>query len=143
MSVRKAATSYNVRRTTLQRYLAVSEEERPVNSYQNCQTANMVFSQQMEAVLAQHIRDLDDRYHGIGPSKARELAWEFAKKNNVGHIPPSWESNQAAGRETARSFTNHESVITYKPKPTAVCNIIYSLYQYNVSVRPNNISKQI
>lgn len=97
LSVRKAAVNYGVPRTSLQRYLSTPEDSRCGSSYQNCKTANQVFTQQMEMILAQHIRDMDHRYHGIGPSKARELAWEFANQNQITRIPPSWEANKSAG----------------------------------------------
>lgn len=98
MSVRKAAHSYDVSRTSLQRYLSTPNDDRHSSSYQNCKTANLVFTEQMETMLAQHIRDLDHRYHGIGPAKARELAWEFGKRNQSSRMPRSWEVNQKAGK---------------------------------------------
>lgn len=50
----------------------------------------------MDTMLAQYIRDLDHRYHGIGPSKVSELTWEFDKMNQITGMPYSWETNQKA-----------------------------------------------
>ena len=53
-----------------------------------------------EQELAQHIRDLDDRFHGLNPVKCRELAYEYAQRNkDCGiNIPPSWVENKLAGK---------------------------------------------
>lgn len=86
MSVRKAASSYEVPRTTLHRYVSRPEADCQ-SSYHNCKKAYMVFTEEMEDLMAQHVRDLDHRYHGIGPVKARELAWEFGKRNGITRMP--------------------------------------------------------
>lgn len=103
LSVRKAAVNYGIQRTSLQRYLSTPENSRCSSSYQNCKTSNQVFTQQVKMMLAQHIRDMDHRYHGIGPAKARELTLEFAKQNKVTRMPPKlgskimweqWQNNE-------------------------------------------------
>lgn len=42
VSVGKVALSHSVPRTSLQRYLSISEEERQRSSYKNCKIVNLV-----------------------------------------------------------------------------------------------------
>lgn len=95
-SVRGAAVLCNVPNATLQRYIKSTEDERNAFGYSKCVSANMVFTAELEEMLASHVKDLDNRYHGITPTKCMELAYEFAHQNDV-IIPKSWVANKAAG----------------------------------------------
>lgn len=133
MSVRKAALSHSVPRTTLQRYLSTSEEELQSSSYKNCKTANLVFTEQMETMLAQHIRDLDHRYHGIGPAKARELAWEFGKMNKITRMPHSWETNHKAGVDWLRALWKEMNSLAASPRQHHWEDLLHSTRQQSLS----------
>lgn len=98
MSVRGAAAHFNVSRTTLQRYINMTAQERLTSwGYQQCRNLNLTIPPFMEKALADHIRDLDNRYHGLTPSKCRALAYEFAMHNNIS-MPESWTTNSSAGK---------------------------------------------
>jgi len=51
----------------------------------------------MEVELANHVKNLDDRFHGLTPMKVRDLAYGFAKAKNI-TLPTSWTLNRTAGR---------------------------------------------
>ena len=96
----EAVTSYGVARRTLMRYRAKNAEERArYAGYQQCSLSKMVMPPVMEQELAHHIRDLDDRFHGLNPVKCRELAYEYVSKNKESgvNMPQSWEKNKLAG----------------------------------------------
>lgn len=103
MSVRAAATNFGVSRTTLQRYISMTPEERLASGYEQCKNLNLTIPPFMEKSLADHIKDLDNRYHGLTPSKCMELAYEFAKHNEIS-MPDSWTANSSAGKKISLLF---------------------------------------
>ncbi|CAB1419141.1 unnamed protein product [Pleuronectes platessa] len=60
-SLRKAGRDTNIDKTTLKR----------------------IFTDEMEEELAKHLKQLADQFHGLAPVKCRELALEYAEKNNI------------------------------------------------------------
>ena len=70
--------------------------------YEKCSEVRKVFNTEREDVLAQHIRALDDCFHGLSTVKCMALAFEFAKLNEI-TMPPSWTTNQRAGNMTSIS----------------------------------------
>lgn len=81
-SIRKAAKGLDIPNTTLQRFIGSSEEERKTFGYTKCRSTNLVFTPELEILLANHVKDLDNRYHGLTAKKCMELAWEFATQNH-------------------------------------------------------------
>lgn len=64
--------------------------------YEGTGQAHQVFNDNMEKELADHIKTLADTFYGISAMKCRELAFEFAQRNNI-VIPASWTRNEKAG----------------------------------------------
>lgn len=95
-STRKAAKAFDVPNTTFQRYLNSSEEEKKEFGYTKCRSANMVFTIELEQLLATHVKDMDNRYHGLSVKKCTELAYEFAIRNHLS-VPNSWVEKHSAG----------------------------------------------
>ncbi|CAB1446938.1 unnamed protein product [Pleuronectes platessa] len=83
----------------------------------------------MEEELAKHLKQLADQFHGLAPVKCRELASEYAEKNNI-PVPANWTEKQCAEvpntsitiyRSTAKEVwvdrTGQEAVMrTLRPK---------------------------
>ncbi|XP_030762946.1 uncharacterized protein LOC115887620 [Sitophilus oryzae] len=44
-----------------------------------------IFTEEMEKELADHCRDLDGRFYGIGTKNLRTIAYQFAELNGLGH----------------------------------------------------------
>lgn len=97
ISERKAAADYNVPRTTLKRYiLARTPEKAKIGAYKGVSAARSVFTSPQSKELADHIAAIDNVFHGLSARQTRELAYQYASRNNV-TIPNSWETNKMAG----------------------------------------------
>lgn len=100
ISVRQAAEAYGIPRTSLQRYInASSAESKDCRGYGNIAKAQRVFSEEQESELSDHIRAMDNLFHGLSAVKCRELAYRYGVANNV-KIPPMWQDNQMGGNST-------------------------------------------
>ncbi|CAB1459457.1 unnamed protein product [Pleuronectes platessa] len=49
----------------------------------------------MEEEFAKHLKQLADQFHGLAAVKCRELASEYAEKNNI-PVPANWTEKQCA-----------------------------------------------
>ncbi|CAB1441518.1 unnamed protein product [Pleuronectes platessa] len=54
----------------------------------------------MDEELAKHLKQLADQFHGLAPVKCRELAFEYAEKNNI-PVTANWTEKQCAGAAVA------------------------------------------
>lgn len=97
-AIRAAAKSAGVDRMTLTRFLKNGNKL----GYEKCSEVRKVFNTEQEDALAQHIRALDDCFHGLSTVKCMTLAFEFANLNEI-TMPPSWTKNQRAGNMTSIS----------------------------------------
>lgn len=99
MSIREAARARHIDKTTLCRFLKKKREKGEVKTvgWASVASARRVFSTEMEEDLANHLKTLSDQFHGLGPLKCRELAFEFALKNNI-PVPENWTRKESAGK---------------------------------------------
>lgn len=72
---------------------------RTVGDTGNIAKAQRVFSEEQESELSDHIRAMDNLFHGLSAVKCRELAYRYGVANNV-KIPPMWQDNQMGGNST-------------------------------------------
>uniref|UniRef100_A0A671X1I5 HTH CENPB-type domain-containing protein n=1 Tax=Sparus aurata TaxID=8175 RepID=A0A671X1I5_SPAAU len=65
--------------------------------------AKRVFSEEVEKKLADHIKKLAEKFHGLTPKKCRELALELAERN---YIPThsNWREKGLAGKDWFKNF---------------------------------------
>lgn len=94
ISLRQAAKNHGIDRITLTRYKNRGNKE---VGYSGTKKAHMVFSDEMEKELADHVCSLANSFYGLSKDKTLELAYEYAVKNEV-NIPPSWIQNKRAGK---------------------------------------------
>ncbi|QQP35452.1 Uncharacterized protein FKW44_023684, partial [Caligus rogercresseyi] len=92
LSVRKAAQTYGVSRTTLQQSISMNAEQREAAGYSQCSALNLVIPTTLETALANHVKDMDNRYHGLTAQKCMTLAYEFATANGI-KVPAAWTNN--------------------------------------------------
>ena len=59
--------------------------------------AKRIFTDEMEEELAEHLKQLAEQFHGLPPVKCRQLAFEYADKNNI-LVLANWTKIQCAGR---------------------------------------------
>ncbi|CAB1439834.1 unnamed protein product [Pleuronectes platessa] len=72
----------------------------------------------MEEELAKHLKQLADQFHGLAPVKCRELAFEYAEKNNI-PVLANWTEKQCA--EAAKEGPPREQRV---PPVSAVAEVI-------------------
>lgn len=129
MSVRGAAQHYNIKNTTLQRYvkkfinikLEENEDESGLMFKPNY-GINKIFTPEEENDLKNYLTQASAMHHGLPPKEARKLAYEFAVgllKNDK--IPPSWERNKCAGEDWLSGFIKRCKTISLrKPEATSL-----------------------
>ncbi|KAJ8050052.1 hypothetical protein HOLleu_03095 [Holothuria leucospilota] len=116
LSVRAAAENFNVDRMTLSRYIAKKKENpHGVHGYANCKLSNLIFTSEMEADLAMHIKDLAARYHGLSKDKCRALIYEYATRNNV-KVPENWSVKKKAGEAFWLGLKKRQSLAIRGPR---------------------------
>lgn len=71
-----------------------SEDDRPFGSKY---TVNQVFTTSQELELASYVKKSSDLNYGLTYRQIRLLAYDFAKHNKL-KIPPSWNTNETAGK---------------------------------------------
>uniref|UniRef100_A0A671MYJ8 Zgc:113274 n=1 Tax=Sinocyclocheilus anshuiensis TaxID=1608454 RepID=A0A671MYJ8_9TELE len=105
-SIRTVAKERKIGRSTLQRYMKKAEEKREKTvGYRGTAEARRILSEELEEELAENIRKLG--VHGLTPKRCREIAFEFAQKNNI-PVPNNWGEQRLAGRDWLSSFiTRH------------------------------------
>ena len=112
----QTVSSYKIPATTLKRH-----RNKASGVYKRCSEVKMIFTNDMETQLAQHLRNLDSRFHGLTPIKCRELAFEYADKNKVQLIiPTSWIRNKAAGEDWLRNFITRHRLSIRAPEATSI-----------------------
>ncbi|XP_077099413.1 uncharacterized protein LOC143750323 [Siphateles boraxobius] len=103
-SIRTVAKERKIGRSTLQRYMKKAEEKREKTvGYRGTAEAKRILSEESEEELAENIRTLAERTHSLTPKKCREMAFEFAQKNNI-PVPNNWGEQRLAGRDWLNSF---------------------------------------
>uniref|UniRef100_A0A3B5QKH3 Zgc:113274 n=1 Tax=Xiphophorus maculatus TaxID=8083 RepID=A0A3B5QKH3_XIPMA len=95
-SLRKAGRDRNIDKTTLQRFIKKKEKGQVKSvAWSAVAEAKRIFTDEMEEELAKHLKQLADQFHGLPPVKCRELAFEYAKRNNI-PVPANWTEKQCA-----------------------------------------------
>ncbi|CAB1449155.1 unnamed protein product [Pleuronectes platessa] len=74
----------------------------------------------MEEELAKHLKQLADQFHGLAPVKCRELAFEYAEKNNI-PVPANWTEKQCAAVRISTITTCVVMVVFKVEKSTIFC----------------------
>lgn len=109
-SIRTVAKERKIGRSTLQRYMKKAEERRERTvGYRGTAEAKRIFSEELEEELAENIRIMSERVHGLATKKCREIAFEFAQKHNI-PVPNNWGEQRLAGRDWLTSFINRHNL---------------------------------
>ena len=105
---------------TLKRFITKKQNNPSDNiGYANCKTSNMIFSPSMEADLADHIKNLGRRYHGLSKDKCRKLAYEFAVKNGI-KISQKWSDEEKASQDFWLGFRHRNNLTIRAPEATSI-----------------------
>ena len=128
MSYRSAASNFGVDKMTLMRYI----KKKQINptcalGYAALSLQMIIFSPETEKELTKHIVFMADMYFGLSPEKCKELAFEFAMRNNQ-PIPQSWKDNRKAGIQWWISFNDD---ITYRSENQYLHRLVELLLSIN------------
>uniref|UniRef100_A0A3B5R0Y1 HTH CENPB-type domain-containing protein n=1 Tax=Xiphophorus maculatus TaxID=8083 RepID=A0A3B5R0Y1_XIPMA len=119
-SLRKAGRDRNIDKTTLQRFIKKKEKGQVKSvAWSAVAEAKRIFTDEMEEELAKHLKQLADQFHGLPPVKCRELAFEYAKRNNIS-VPANWTEKQCAGIEWFRRFLARCHLSVRTPEATSL-----------------------
>ena len=86
--IRSAARTKGINRMTLKRFI----DNNGQMGYDRLRQLHQVFTSDQEKELSDHIKDMDDRFHGLRADQCRKLAYEFGPVNNVA-APKNWDIN--------------------------------------------------
>ncbi len=121
-SIRTVAKERKIGRSTLQRYMKKAEENREKSvGYRGTAEARKIFSEELEEELAENIRMLAESVHSLTPKRCREIAFEFAQKNNI-PVPNNWGEQRLAGRFC------HDTLFNSVIQPTAPVLLAWFFY---------------
>ncbi|CAB1437036.1 unnamed protein product [Pleuronectes platessa] len=76
----------------------------------------------MEEELAKHLKQLADQFHGLAPVKCRELAFEYAEKNNI-PVPANWTEKQWAGQTSRQPEPIPQLLSNHQSRPVQVVEV--------------------
>lgn len=145
--LRQISKDFGVSRTTLRRY--VNEAKEKGLGAMNCfaktvspdcfaKAHRFVFSKPEEDLLANYLTSASRQRHGLTKKMTRELALEYAKRNNK-EYPSSWNTNGMAGVDWIDGFLKRQpSLSVRKPEPTSLSRGT-SFNRTNVEAFYNNL----
>lgn len=114
-SLREASKMFNVNRMTLKRFI----EHGGITGQDRNRFSHTIFTQEEETELSNHIKDLDNRFHGISSEKVCQLAYEYASLNDVS-TPKSWTLNKKAGKDWLGNFMKRNKLSIRVPEATSI-----------------------
>ena len=119
MSVRKAAKTYSIARTTLNNNLVKAKKDSTATLEPNYKHSQ-IFNQEQETSLANYLEKCSGMFHELTTKNVRTLAYEMAFLNRI-EVPATWTDNQIAGREWLFGFLRrHETLAIRQPEATSL-----------------------
>lgn len=116
-SIRSVARSLEMHEATLRKRL---KKPAPATSLGRYTTT---FTKAMEAELCDYIKNIDNMFYGLTTKSLREIAYNFAEKNNLSHRFNKEE--KLAGKEWLRGFLKrHPELSLRRPTSTSVARAI-------------------
>lgn len=121
LSLRQASLDFKVSKATLCRHLKKHRESgNETFVYSASQDVKLVFTLTQEKELLNYVSMCAEIHYGLSTVELRKLAYNYARVNNI-KFPPSWTTNQIAGKEWYRYFRGrHPSISLRKPQATSL-----------------------
>lgn len=135
-SIRGTAKNYNISVMTLKRYVRKKRDALAAGSsspeYEPNYRQSQIFSKKEEEDLSNYYIRASKMHYGLTPKAARELAYEFAVKNNK-KIPQNWQDYKIASYEWLHGFMNRHGDLSLRiPEATSLSRAT-SFNRHNVS----------
>uniref|UniRef100_A0A3Q3IWA6 HTH psq-type domain-containing protein n=1 Tax=Monopterus albus TaxID=43700 RepID=A0A3Q3IWA6_MONAL len=138
--IRQVAREMKICRMTLKRYMEKKKIAEVIKTgYKRTGLANLVFKENMETELADHIKAPAPMFHGISAMKCRELAFEYAQRNGI-DIPASWIREKKAGPDWFTAFKACHHLSCRTPEATSLGRAT-AFNRHNVGKFFDNLSK--
>ena len=106
ISVRTAASAFNVNRETLRRHLGqLKSSDTDINTATLERSFNFktVFTAEQEATLKDYLVECSVLGHGLSRKQCRQAAYDLAMKNKI-PMPNSWSKYEIAGEDWVKGF---------------------------------------
>lgn len=92
--LRETARKWNICKSSLSRYV-LNRDNLPGedNKYSSKHTANQIFTNEEEALLADYVLTSSKMYYGLSKKKTREIAYQFAAANSKKFLKTGRKAN--------------------------------------------------
>ena len=115
LSIGKAATLYNIPKSTLERHVNKKIRNSGTTDLGNFKPA---LTSSLENQLVEHAKKLQDMFFGLTPESLRELAFDIAKANHIN--VPFRNANHKAGKDWLAGFLKrHPELSIRQPEATS------------------------
>ena len=119
LSLRRAASEYQVNYRTLLRYVKIHREKGSLEKV-GYKKVRQVFPDEMEDDLVAYIKHAARIYNGVCPQELRVLAYKYAISNGL-RIPDNWNHTGEAGPDWMKSFMKrHPDISLRTPEATSI-----------------------
>ncbi|KAJ8948006.1 hypothetical protein NQ318_011894 [Aromia moschata] len=119
MSIREAARTYGVSKSTLIRHINVFKASgASIFKYSANNNAKQVFNNGEELILEKYLITASRYYYGLTKKEVRCLAYQYAVANNKKYTH-FWNTQNAAGKEWIRQFLKRHTNLSLR-KPEAI-----------------------
>lgn len=122
MSIRSAASEFEIAKSMLARLVAQAKVCTPENKFvYEPQIGNRrVFSVEEEISLSEYLKTSSKMAHGLTYSQTRELAYQYAVKLNK-EMPKNWTTDRKAGVDWMKLFMKrHAELSLRRPEKTSL-----------------------
>lgn len=124
LSLRAAATLYNVKKSSLANYVKKTKEfgSENVNFSPNF-AHRQIFTKEYETKLVEYLLQCSNMFHGLTPKAVRRLAFEYAHKNSL-KMPDTWAINEIAGEDWFSGFMKRNPTLSIRtPEATSLARM--------------------
>ena len=121
-SIRETANTFNISKSTLQRYVKKhnSEDTQFIPSFTPNYSHSKVFKDAEEKEIGEYLITVSKYHYGLTTTQTRELAYQFAMKINA-NVPASWTHHQRAGVDWLRGFLSRNPTLSLRsPEATSL-----------------------
>lgn len=121
--LRPTAAKFNVDKQTLSRYVQKFKNSQGIltdSFFVRNYAANMLLTDEQEALLEQYLKTASQLYCGLNSVQARQIAYLYAVQHQV-KVPPVWQIKSMATYDWLRGFLSRHRMLSFcKPDASRV-----------------------
>lgn len=143
LSIRDAATRYEVNFMTLHRYMKRKSNLGAENSNKSLvgyATARKIFNNAEEEELAEYTEHSAKIYYGLTTSDLRKFAFQYATANKIS-VPENWKVNEIASRDWLFGFLKRHRTLSVRTPEATSMGRATAFNRHNVSQFFNNLGE--